>query len=107
MRHGFGFMEFGKKHSQVHLDSPDSAHYVSSATSSDALVAPKLSSSRKFSMGWRPANGFASMARSYAKQFIDETGDIRGAFPGIARLPSKVTRKDFEEAKRQTLPKQP
>ncbi len=51
MRHGFGFMEFGKKHSQVHLDSPDSAHYVLSATSSDALVAPKLSSSRKFLMG--------------------------------------------------------
>jgi hypothetical protein len=45
--------------------------------------------------------------RAYAKQFIDATGDVYGAFPGIAPLPSKVMRKDFEEAKRKTLPKQP
>ena len=104
-----GCMEFGKKHSQVHLDSPGLCplcleRYIGGRAGGAKTQLVEEVVGRMKTGKWICPDG----GRSYAKQFIDETGDVYGAFPGIAPLPSKVMmRKDFEEEKRKTLPKQP
>jgi hypothetical protein len=75
------FMEFGKKHSQVHLDAPGLCplcleRYVDGREggAKTALVEEVIDGARTGK--WICPDG----GRSYAKQFIDDSGHIRGAF---------------------------
>jgi hypothetical protein len=76
-----GFMEFGKKHSQVHLDVPGLCsscleRYIDGREdgAKTALVGEVVDGAKTGK--WVCPDG----GRSYAKQFIDDTGDIRGAW---------------------------
>jgi hypothetical protein len=80
MRDPAGFMEFGKKHSQMHRDAPRLCplcleRYIDGREggAKTPLVEEVIDGAK---IGeWNCPDG----GRPYAKQFIDGTGDIRGA----------------------------
>jgi hypothetical protein len=82
MRDPVGFMEPGKKHSQVHLDAPGLCplcleRYIDGREggAKTPLVEEVVDGAKTGT--WICPDG----GRSYATQFIEDTGDIRGAFP--------------------------
>ena len=80
MRDPAGFMEFGKKHSQVHLDAPGLCplcleRYIDGRDGgARTQLVEEVSDGAKTGKWICPDDG-----RPYAKQFVDDTGDIRGA----------------------------
>src|SRR5256885_6736819 len=75
MRDSIGFMEFGKKHSQVHLDGPGLCplcleRYVDGREGgAKTQLIEEVIDGEKTGKWICPDGG-----RSYAKQFIDDTG---------------------------------
>ena len=75
-----GFMEFGKKHSQVHLDAPGlcplclERHITGRELGAKTQLVEEMSDGAKTGKWICPDGG-----RSYAQQFIEDTGDVRGA----------------------------
>jgi hypothetical protein len=83
-----GFMEFGKTHSQVHLDSPGLCplcleRYIGGrAGGAKTQLVEEVVDGVKTGKWICPDGG-----RSYAKQFIDDTGGVDGAWPNRGAWP--------------------
>ena len=84
MQDRLGFMEFGKKHSQVHLDAPGLCpscleRYIDGrAGGAQTKLVEEVVDGEKTGKWICPDGG-----RSYAKQFLDDTGSIWGAWPQV------------------------
>ena len=84
MHERFGFMEFGKKHAQVHLDAPGlcpsclDLHISGRTGGARTQLIEEILDGKKTGKWICPDGG-----RSYAKQFIDDTGSISGAGPWL------------------------
>jgi len=82
MRDPVGFMEFDKRHSQVHLDNPGLCplgleRYIDGREGgAKTQLIEEVIDGVKTGKWICPPGG-----RPYAKQFIDETGRVRGAWP--------------------------
>ena len=80
MREPAGFMEFGKKHSKVHLDAPGLCplcleRYIDAREGgAETPLVEEVVDGVKTGKWIFPDGG-----RSYSKQVIDDTGDIQGA----------------------------
>ena len=89
----FGFREFGKKHSQVHLDGPGLCPSCLELYVDGRAGGAKTQLVEEIVDGvptgkWTCPDG----GRPYGKQFIEDTGDIFGAGPWIPPLPSAWAR---------------
>jgi hypothetical protein len=99
-----GFMEFGKKHAQVYLDAPGlcpsclERYIVGRTDGAKTQLVVELVDGVATGKWICPDGG-----RSYAKQFIDETGDTYGAFPWVVPSPTRLAR----GSRRQKPPEQP
>jgi hypothetical protein len=82
MHERLGFMEFGKKHAQVHLDAPGlcplclERYIAGRAGGAQTKLIEEVIDGEKTGKWVCPDGG-----RPYAKQFIDDTGSITGAGP--------------------------
>jgi hypothetical protein len=100
-----GFMEFGKKHSQVYLDAPGlcpsclERYIVGRTDGAEIQLVAEVVDGVATGKRICPDGG-----RSYAKQFIDETGDIYGAFPSVVPSPTRLLSRG---PRREKPPEQP
>ncbi len=82
MRDPVGFMEFGKRHSQVHFDAPGPCpacleRYIDGREGgAKTHLVEEVIDGAKTGKWVCPYGG-----RPYAKQFIEDTGSVRGACP--------------------------
>ncbi len=95
MRDRGGFMEFGKQHAQVYLESPGLCpscleRYIDGRRGgARTQLVEEVVDGRRTGKWICPAGG-----RPYVKQFVEDTGESYGAF-GWSRfpLPSRVLRR--------------